>query len=97
MLAPASANTIAHLAYGFADNMVTATALALPTKTPKLIAPAMNTKMYDNPITQNNLKQLHEVGYQEIVPRSSRLACGDVGRGALADLTTILKAVQAIL
>ena len=53
--------------------------------------------MYDNPITQNNLKQLHEVGYQEIVPRSSRLACGDVGRGALADLTTILKAVQAIL
>lgn len=97
LLAPASANTIAHLAYGFADNMVTATALALPTKTPKLIAPAMNTKMYDNPITQNNLKQLHEVGYQEIVPRSSRLACGDVGRGALADLTTILKAVQAIL
>lgn len=62
-----------------------------------LIAPAMNTKMYDNPITQNNLKQLHEVGYQEIVPRSSRLACGDVGRGALADLTTILKTVQAIL
>ena len=56
VVAPASANTIAKLAHGIADNIVTATALALPTDTPKLIAPAMNTKMYDNPLTQRNLQ-----------------------------------------
>ena len=54
VVAPASANTIAKLAYGLADNMLTATALALPSTTPKLIAPAMNTKMYENPLTKKN-------------------------------------------
>lgn len=97
LLAPASANTLAHLAHGFADNMVTATALAMPATTPKLIAPAMNTRMYDNPITQSNLETLKKLGYQEIEPRSSVLACGDVGRGALADLTLILNKVEEIL
>ncbi|MFR2192309.1 MAG: flavoprotein [Streptococcus sp.] len=52
VVAPASANTIAKLAHGMADNMLTATALALPSTTPKLIAPAMNTKMYENPLTK---------------------------------------------
>lgn len=97
LLAPASANTLAHLAHGFTDNMVTATALALPATTPKLIAPAMNTRMYDNPITQSNLETLKKLGYQEIEPRSSVLACGDIGRGALADLTLILNKVEEIL
>lgn len=97
ILAPASANTIAHLAHGFADNMVTATALALPLAIPKLFAPAMNTKMYDNPLTQRNIETLKEIGYREIEPRSSLLACGDIGRGALADLDTILEVVQSIL
>lgn len=94
VVAPASANTIAKLAHGIADNIVTATALALPTDTPKLIAPAMNTKMYDNPLTQRNLQNLQEVGYQEIEPRSSMLACGDVGRGALAELDVIVQTIQ---
>ncbi|RCW17944.1 phosphopantothenoylcysteine decarboxylase [Streptococcus gallolyticus] len=94
VVAPASANTIAKLAHGIADNIVTATALALPTDTPKLIAPAMNTKMYDNPLTQRNLQILQEVGYQKIEPRSSRLACGDVGRGALAELDVIVQTIQ---
>lgn len=94
VVAPASANTIAKLAHGIANNIVTATALALPTDTPKLIAPAMNTKMYDNPLTQRNLQILQEVGYQEIEPRSSMLACGDVGRGALAELDTIIQKIQ---
>lgn len=94
VVAPASANTIAKLAHGIADNIVTATALALPTDTPKLIAPAMNTKMYDNPLTQRNLQNLQEVGYQEIEPRSSMLACGDVGRGALAGLDAIIQKIQ---
>lgn len=94
VVAPASANTIAKLAHGIADNIVTATALALPTDTPKLIAPAMNTKMYDNPLTQRNLQILQEAGYQEIEPRSSMLACGDVGRGALAELDAIIQKIQ---
>ncbi len=93
VLAPASANTLAKLAHGMADNIVTATALALPAETPKLIAPAMNTKMYDNPLTQRNISILKEGGYQEIEPRSSLLACGDVGRGALAEQDVILERI----
>ncbi|TFH45079.1 phosphopantothenoylcysteine decarboxylase [Streptococcus equinus] len=93
VLAPASANTLAKLAHGMADNIVTATALALPVETPKLIAPAMNTKMYDNPLTQRNISILKEVGYQEIEPRSSLLACGDIGRGALAEQDAILERI----
>lgn len=93
VLAPASANTLAKLAHGMADNIVTATALALPEGTPKLVAPAMNTKMYDNPLTQRNISILKEVGYQEIEPRSSLLACGDVGRGALAEQDVILERI----
>ena len=67
IVAPASANTIAKLAHGMAHNMLTATALALPSTTPKLIAPAMNTKMYENPLTKKNLKILQEVR----LPRNS--------------------------
>lgn len=97
IVAPASANTIAKLANGMADNMLTATALALPSTTPKLIAPAMNTKMYDNPLTRKNLDTLHDLGYQEILPKSGVLACGDTGRGALADIDVILEAIDAKL
>lgn len=97
ILAPASANTIAKLANGLADNMVTATALALPQDTPKFIAPAMNTKMYNNPITQGNLDRLKAVGYEMIAPKSALLACGDVGTGALADIDTILESIQETL
>ena len=94
ILAPATANTIAKVAYGFADNMVTSTALALPHYVPKLVAPAMNTKMYDHPATQANLKTIENYGYTIISPRNSLLACGDTGRGALADLETILKEIK---
>lgn len=96
VLAPASANTLAKLASGLADNMVTATALALPASTPKLFAPAMNTKMYDNPITQDNLDRLKRLGYQEIPPKTALLACGDLGRGALADVATIIQAIEEV-
>ena len=97
IVAPASANTIAKLAHGMADNMLTATALALPSTTPKLIAPAMNTKMYENPLTKKNLKILQEVGYQEILPKSGLLACGDTGRGALADISVIIESIDNAL
>ena len=94
IVVPATANTIAKLAHGFADNMVTATALALPHFVSKLLAPAMNTKMYDHPATQANLKTLENYGYMIISPKDSLLACGDTGRGALADLETILKEIK---
>lgn len=97
IVAPASANTIAKLANGMADNMLTATALALPSTTPKLISPAMNTKMYDNPLTRKNLDTLHDLGYQEILPKSGVLACGDTGCGALADIDVILEAIDSKL
>jgi len=97
IVAPATANTIAKLAHGFADNMVTITALALPSHIPKLIAPAMNTKMYDHLATQANLKTLESYGYQLIAPKESLLACGDLGRGALADLTIILERIKETL
>ena len=97
VVAPASANTIAKLAHGLADNMLTATALALPSTTPKLIAPAMNTKMYENPLTKKNLDTLHDLGYQEILPKSGLLACGDIGRGDLADIDDIIESIDNAL
>lgn len=97
LVAPASANTIAKLAHGFADNIVTSTALALPSEVKKFLAPAMNTKMLDHPATQNNLETLKSYGYQIIPPREALLACGDQGSGALASIETILTTIQESL
>lgn len=97
LVVPATANTIAKLANGLADNMVTSTALALPNHVKKLIAPAMNTKMYDHPATQKNLATLESYGYGIIAPREAILACGDSGRGALADLETIMDTIKETL
>lgn len=94
LVAPASANTIAKLAIGLADNMVTSTALALPQGTKKILAPAMNTKMLDHPATQNNLETLKSYGYQIIPPREALLACGDQGAGALATVDTIVQTIK---
>ena len=94
LVAPASANTIAKLAIGLADNMVTSTALALPQGTKKILAPAMNTKMLEHPATQRNLKLLQDYGYQIIQPRDAVLACGDKGSGALATIEAIVEAVK---
>ncbi|MBF0776141.1 phosphopantothenoylcysteine decarboxylase [Streptococcus azizii] len=97
LVAPASAQTIAKLAHGFADNIVTAVALALPATTPRLIAPAMNTNMYQNPATQENLQRLQGYGFVEIPPRNALLTCGDVGTGALATVDVILEKVSKTL
>lgn len=83
IVAPATANTIARLAHGLADDMLTTTLLACTC--PKLIAPAMNTAMYDNPVTQDNLKLLRQYGWSVIEPDAGLLACGDTGRGRLPD------------
>lgn len=97
LIAPATANIIGKLANGIADDLLSTVAMALPVGTPKLIAPAMNTNMYQNPITQRNLETLRSVGYQEIEPRESLLACGDFGKGALADIQTIIEQVMLTL
>lgn len=90
LIAPATANIIAKLAHGFADDMLTTTVLAC--SCPKIIAPAMNTNMYENPITQCNMNTLTNYGWDIIEPTSGRLACGVVGTGKLADIDVILEA-----
>ncbi|MGX7246044.1 phosphopantothenoylcysteine decarboxylase, partial [Enterococcus quebecensis] len=97
LVAPASANILAKLANGIADDMLSTVALALKEDVPKFIAPAMNTYMYQNPITQRNLAVLREVGYQEIDPREALLACGDFGRGALATVEDIVQKINEVL
>ena len=83
MIAPATANVAAKLAHGLADDMLTTTVLAC--RCPKLIAPAMNTNMFENPVTQDNLEILRKYGWEVIAPASGRLACGAVGAGKLPE------------
>ena len=88
IIAPATANVCAKLAHGLADDMLTTTVLAC--RCPKLIAPAMNTNMFENPVTQDNLETLRRYGWEVIAPASGRLACGDVGAGKLPEPETLL-------
>ena len=88
LIAPATANVIAKLAYGIADDMLTTPALAC--RCPKIVAPAMNTNMYLNPVVQNNLKKLAEYGWTVVPPDSGRLACGDSGTGKMPSEKTLL-------
>ncbi|NLK36560.1 MAG: phosphopantothenoylcysteine decarboxylase, partial [Epulopiscium sp.] len=81
LVAPASANVIAKLAHGLADDMLTTTALACTCK--KIVAPAMNTNMYHNAITQENLNLLRRHQFEVIAPEQGLLACGDVGDGKM--------------
>ena len=83
IIAPATANVCAKLAHGLADDMLTTTVLAC--RCPKLIAPAMNTNMYENPVTQDNLDILRRYGWEVIEPASGRLACGAVGKGKMPE------------
>ena len=91
IIAPATANICAKLAHGLADDMLTTTVLAC--RCPKLIAPAMNTNMYENPVTQDNLDTLRHYGWKVIAPASGRLACGAVGPGKLPEPETLLQYV----
>ena len=91
LVAPATANVLAKLANGLADDMLTTTVLACTC--PKIAAPAMNTRMFENPVTQDNLRKLQGYGWEIVEPASGRLACGDIGKGKLADVETLLEAV----
>ncbi len=96
LVAPASANVIAKLAHGLADDMLTTTVLACTCK--KIISPAMNTRMFENPITQDNLAICRKYGMEVIAPADGYLACGDTGAGKMPEpevlLQYILKEIQ---
>lgn len=89
LVAPATANICAKLAHGLADDMLTTTLLAC--RCPKLIAPAMNTNMWENPVTQDNVGTLRRYGWEVIPPAEGRLACGAVGAGKLPEPETLLQ------
>lgn len=91
VIAPATANCIAKLACGIADDMLTTTALACDCI--KMIAPAMNTKMYENPVTQRNIETLRGLGYIILEPEDGFLACGTVGKGRMEEPSTITEAI----
>lgn len=95
IVAPATANVCAKFAHGLADDMLTTTVLAC--RCPKLIAPAMNTNMFENPVTQDNLKLLEHYGWEIIPPASGRLACGAVGKGKLPEPEVLLDYVMRFL
>ncbi|MFW5631849.1 MAG: bifunctional phosphopantothenoylcysteine decarboxylase/phosphopantothenate--cysteine ligase CoaBC [Acetivibrio ethanolgignens] len=92
LVAPASANVIAKLAHGIADDMLTTTILACECK--KIVAPAMNTHMYHNPIVQDNLKLLEKYGMEVIKPDYGYLACGDIGDGKMPSEETLLSYIE---
>ena len=93
IIAPATANVCAKLAHGLADDMLTTTVLACTC--PKLISPAMNTNMYENPITQDNLATLRKYGWDVIDPASGRLACGSVGKGKMPEPEDLVQHILA--
>ncbi|MBS6501109.1 MULTISPECIES: bifunctional phosphopantothenoylcysteine decarboxylase/phosphopantothenate--cysteine ligase CoaBC [Clostridium] len=95
LVAPATANIIGKVANGISDDMLSTTIMA--TRAKVIFAPAMNTNMYENPIVQDNIEKLKKYGYEFIEPASGRLACGDLGKGKLADVNTIVEKVLEAL
>jgi phosphopantothenoylcysteine decarboxylase/phosphopantothenate--cysteine ligase len=91
IVAPATANFMAKAAHGIADDMLTTVVLAA--KCPKMLAPAMNTAMYENPVTQDNMKQLKKYGWKIIEPAEGLLACGDEGKGKMPEPSELLQHV----
>lgn len=89
IIAPATANVLAKLANGLADDMLTTTLLAC--QCPKLAAPAMNTRMYENPVTQDNMDKLRKYGWELIEPATGLLACGDTGKGKFPEERIIVE------
>ena len=90
-IAPATADFMAKAAHGLADDMLTTVLLAA--KCPKLVAPAMNTAMYENPITQDNMELLRKYGFEILEPASGHLACGDSGKGKMPEAEDILEEI----
>ena len=92
LIAPASANMIGKIAHGIADDMLSTTVMAC--RCPKLISPAMNTAMYENPVVQDNLSTLKHYGWEVIDPATGYLACGDTGAGKMPEPETLLACIE---
>ncbi len=98
IVAPATANTVARMAHGFADEAVSTVLLALPRHVPVLICPAMNTQMWNHPLVADNVARLEALPNVTIeAPTSKRLACGDVGVGGLAEVPDIVATIARLL
>jgi len=95
VIAPATADVIARIACGLADDLLTTTVLAL--QAPVLLAPAMNTRMWAKPVVQENVARLKAWGYQFVGPAEGRLACGDSGPGRMSEPDEIIRALEAML
>lgn len=97
-VAPLTANTLAKLACGIADDALTTVFMAVPPGTPRVLAPAMNTAMWDNPVVRRNIRWLDDLGdYTWVQPTEKRLACGDVGVGGLAEVPDILAQIESLV
>jgi len=97
IVAPATANIIGKAACGIADDLVSTTILTMMTTVPVLMAPAMNTRMWENPVVQRNVATLRELGVHFVDPAEGRLADGRVGVGRMAEIEAILEAAKAII
>ncbi|XP_030432636.1 phosphopantothenoylcysteine decarboxylase isoform X7 [Gopherus evgoodei] len=97
LVAPLDANTLAKIANGICDNLLTCVIRAWDMTKPLLFCPAMNTAMWEHPITAHQVEQLKDFGYTEIPCVVKRLVCGDEGQGAMAEVWTIVEKVKAIL
>jgi phosphopantothenoylcysteine decarboxylase/phosphopantothenoylcysteine decarboxylase/phosphopantothenate--cysteine ligase len=98
VIAPATANVVGKIASGIADDLLTTVTMAAAGYgKPILICPAMNTAMYENPIVQDNINKLTSLGDHFVAPRESVLACGDLGKGALAEIADIQSAITVLL
>lgn len=95
VIAPATANTLAGLSWGFANNLLTCTALAV--RCPILVAPAMNTHMWNNPIVQDNVRRLKEFGFHFVGPTQGHLSCGTSGPGRMVEAEEIYSAIVNLL
>jgi phosphopantothenoylcysteine decarboxylase / phosphopantothenate---cysteine ligase len=95
VIAPATANILGKMANGIADEILSTTLLAVTV--PVLIAPAMNVHMYDHPMVQRNIETLRSIGHHFIEPGEGYLACGDIGRGRMAEPAEIVTAIEAAL
>lgn len=96
VVAPLDANTLAKLAHGLSDNLLTCVARAWDFSRPFVVCPAMNTFMWEHPFTAQQLGALESLGVQQIPPISKKLACGDTGCGALAHVTDIVSRIRAL-
>jgi len=94
---PATADIIGKFAYGFGDDIVSASALSLAADCPKLFCPAMNSKMWNNPAVQENVHTLKKRGWQRIGPEAGLMACGTTGAGRMSEPAAILKAINQAL